>query len=213
MAGGQGGCPAFKLLVEKHFPELADRVSETVSPMCAVSRYIKENYEDAVTVFIGPCIGKKAESAAGEKESADYALTYGEIRAMLRAKDVKLEPEAEDNDQSTLFGKKFANAGGVTAAVIESMKELGCDDEVKVCKCDGIDACKKALTLMKFNRFQDDFMEGMACEGGCVGGPSRHRDPNMAMRDRKTALDNSTDINITENLEKQGADKIDMVRD
>ena len=206
-------CPAFKLLVEKHFPELADRVSETVSPMCAVSRYIKENYEDAVTVFVGPCIGKKAESAAGEKESADYALTYGEIRAMLRAKDVKLEPEAEDNDQSTLFGKKFANAGGVTAAVIESMKELGCDDEVKVCKCDGIDACKKALTLMKFNRFQDDFMEGMACEGGCVGGPSRHRDPNMAMRDRKTALDNSTDINITENLEKQGADKIDMVRD
>lgn len=206
-------CPAFKLLVEKHFPELADRVSETVSPMCAVSRYIKENYEDAVTVFIGPCIGKKAESAAGEKESADYALTYGEIRAMLRAKEVKLEPEAEDNDQSTLFGKKFANAGGVTAAVIESMKELGCDDEAKVCKCDGIDACNKALTLMKFNRFQDDFMEGMACEGGCVGGPSRHRDPNMAMRDRKTALDNSTDINITENLEKQGADKIDMVRD
>lgn len=66
---------------------------------------------------------------------------------------------------------------------------------------------------MKFNRFQDDFMEGMACEGGCVGGPSRHRDPNMAMRDRKAALDNSTDINITENLEKQGADKIDMVRD
>lgn len=206
-------CPAFKLLVEKHFPELADMVSETVSPMCAVSRYIKENYEDAVTVFIGPCIGKKAESAVGEKESADYALTYGEIRAMLRAKDVKLEPEAEDNDQSTLFGKKFANAGGVTAAVIESMKELGCEDEVKVCKCDGIDACKKALTLMKFNRFQDDFMEGMACEGGCVGGPSRHRDPNMAMRDRKAALDNSTDINITENLEKQGADKIDMVRD
>ena len=150
---------------------------------------------------------------AGEKESADYALTYGEIRAMLRAKDVKLEPEAEDNDQSTLFGKKFANAGGVTAAVIESMKELGHEDEVKVCKCDGIDACKKALTLMKFNRFQDDFMEGMACEGGCVGGPSRHRDPNMAMRDRKATLDNSTDINITENLEKQGADKIDMVRD
>lgn len=88
---------------------------------------------------------------------------------MLRAKEVKLEPEAEDNDQSTLFGKKFANAGGVTEAVIESMKELGCEDEVKVCKCDGIDACKKALTLMKFNRFQDDFMEGMACEGGCVG--------------------------------------------
>lgn len=109
-------CPAFKKYIEKHFPELKDLISETVSPMCAVSRYIKKKYPGAVTVFIGPCIAKKSESLSGEKDTADYALTYGEIRAMLRAKGVKLEPEEDTDDQSSIYGKKFANAGGVTAA-------------------------------------------------------------------------------------------------
>lgn len=205
-------CPAFKKYIEKHFPELKDLISETVSPMCAVSRYIKKKYPGAVTVFIGPCIAKKSESLSGEKDTADYALTYGEIRAMLRAKGVKLEPEEDTDDQSSIYGKKFANAGGVTAAVLESMKELGCTDDVSVCKCSGIAECKKALTLLKVGRLPEDFVEGMACEGGCVGGPSRHRAPNVAMRDRNEALSKSTDISIMDNLDKQEAAAVDMVR-
>ena len=205
-------CPAFKKYIEKHFPELKDVISETVSPMCAVSRYIKKKYPGAVTVFIGPCIAKKSESLSGEKDTADYALTYGEIRAMLRAKGVKLEPEEDTDDQSSIYGKKFANAGGVTAAVLESMKELGCTDDVSVCKCSGIAECKKALTLLKVGRLPEDFIEGMACEGGCVGGPSRHRAPNVAMRDRNEALSKSSDISIMDNLDKQEAAAVDMVR-
>lgn len=205
-------CPAFKKYIEKHFPELKDLISETVSPMCAVSRYIKKKYPGAVTVFIGPCIAKKSESLSGEKDTADYALTYGEIRAMLRAKGVKLEPEEDTDDQSSIYGKKFANAGGVTAAVLESMKELGCTEDVSVCKCSGIAECKKALTLLKVGRLSEDFIEGMACEGGCVGGPSRHRAPNVAMRDRNEALSKSTDISIMDNLDKQEAAAVNMVR-
>ena len=205
-------CPAFKNYIEKHFPTLKDAISETVSPMCAVSRYIKEKFPGAVTVFIGPCIAKKAESMSGEKDTADYALTYGEIRAMLRAKGVKLEPEEDTDDQGSIYGKKFANAGGVTAAVLESMKELGCTGDVSVCKCSGITECKKALTLMKVGRLPEDFIEGMVCEGGCVGGPSRHRDPNLAMRDRNTALAKSSDILIKDNLDKQNAETVDMIR-
>ena len=205
-------CPAFKNYIEKHFPTLKDAISETVSPMCAASRYIKEKFPGAVTVFIGPCIAKKAESMSGEKDTADYALTYGEIRAMLRAKGVKLEPEEDTDDQGSIYGKKFANAGGVTAAVLESMKELGCTGDVSVCKCSGITECKKALTLMKVGRLPEDFIEGMVCEGGCVGGPSRHRDPNLAMRDRNAALAKSSDILIKDNLDKQNAETVDMIR-
>lgn len=205
-------CPAFKKLIEKHYPELKSAISETVSPMCAVSRYLKDKYPGAITVFIGPCIAKKSESMSGETGTADYALTYGEIRAMLRAKGVKLEPEEDTDDCSSIFGKKFANAGGVTASVIESMKELGCDGNVDVCKCNGVEECKKALTLMKFGKLQQNFVEGMVCEGGCVGGPSRHRPANEAFRDRTAALAKSTDINIKDNLEKQGADKTFMIR-
>ena len=34
-------CPAFVNMVRLHYPDLADCVSTTVSPMCAVSRLIK----------------------------------------------------------------------------------------------------------------------------------------------------------------------------
>ena len=44
-------CPAFKNYIEKHFPTLKDAISETVSPMCAVSRYIKEKFPGAVTIY------------------------------------------------------------------------------------------------------------------------------------------------------------------
>ena len=54
-------CPAFVNMIERHFPELKEKISSTVSPMCAVSRMVKEKNPDAVTVFIGPCIGKKSE--------------------------------------------------------------------------------------------------------------------------------------------------------
>lgn len=205
-------CPSFKRLVEKHFPELVDCISDTVSPMCGISRYLKDKYPGCVTVFIGPCIGKKAEVAEGETNNADYALTYGEIRAMLRAKNVKLEPEEETEDYSSVFGKRFANAGGVTASVLQSMKELGCMDDISVCKCNGIEECKKALTLMKFGRLPENFVEGMVCEGGCVGGPSRHKDPKLALKDRDAAIGKSVNLSISDNLKEQKAEKTFMAR-
>lgn len=51
-------CPAFVNMVRLHFPQLADCVSATVSPMCGVSRLIKAQDPEAVTVFIGPCVAK-----------------------------------------------------------------------------------------------------------------------------------------------------------
>ena len=54
-------CPAFVNMVRLHYPELAECVSTTVSPMCAVSRLIKAKDPEAITVFIGPCVAKKSE--------------------------------------------------------------------------------------------------------------------------------------------------------
>lgn len=92
-------CPAFVNMIKQHFPMLLENMSTTVSPMCAVSRMVKAQDPEAVTVFIGPCIAKKSETLDLNIEgNADYALTFGEIRALLRAKDINLEPE-EDNAQ------------------------------------------------------------------------------------------------------------------
>ena len=80
-------------MVRRHFPDMADKISTTVSPMCAVSRMIKAKEPDAVTVFVGPCVAKKSEVVDQKIEgNADYVLTYSEIRAIMSAKNVELQP-------------------------------------------------------------------------------------------------------------------------
>ena len=83
-------------LIKKHYPTLIDNLSTTVSPMCAVSRMLKAKDPETVTVFIGPCMAKKAEAADKSVEgNADFVLTFGEAIELMRAKDVELEPEEE----------------------------------------------------------------------------------------------------------------------
>lgn len=194
-------CPAFVNMINQHFPELSNLISETVSPMCAVSRMIKAKDPDAVTVFIGPCIAKKSEVADQKiTGNADYALTFGEIRAIMRAKEVTLEPEENSLQRASTFGKRFGNGGGVTAAVLQSMKEQEQDINPTVCICDGAEECKKALLLLKNGRLTQDFVEGMACLGGCVGGPSRHADPMKTKKDRDALIDSADDRSVLDNL-------------
>ena len=169
-------CPAFVNMIKQHFPMLLDNMSTTVSPMCGVSRMIKAQDPEAVTVFIGPCIAKKSETMdLNIQGNADYAITLGEIRAMMRAKGVELEPEENTLQNGSVFGKRFGNGGGVTAAVLQCLKEQGENTDINVMKCNGAAECKKALLLLKVGKLPADFVEGMACVGGCVGGPSKHK--------------------------------------
>lgn len=207
-------CPAFVNMVRLHYPQLAECVSTTVSPMCAVSRMIKAQDPDAVTVFIGPCIAKKSEVVDQKIEgNADYVLTYSEIRAIMRAKGVKLEPCPNDDQIASVFGKRFANAGGVTAAVLESLKEADENIDAKVCKANGSAECKKALLLMKVGRLPEDFIEGMICEGGCVGGPSAFNDQFSSKKNRDTLIAEADAREIHENLNNYKMDSFSMHRD
>lgn len=204
-------CPAFVNMIKKHYPELIDNVSTTVSPMCAVSRMLKAKEPDAVTVFIGPCISKKSEVKDHAIEgNADFALTYSEIRAMMRAKDIELEEDDNTYQESSVYGKRFANAGGVTEAVLQSLKES--DDEIAatVNKCNGAAECKKALLLMKVGRLPEDFIEGMICEGGCVGGPSAFRPQASFKKDREEIISEADERGIHENLDHYDMDAFSM---
>ena len=202
-------CPAFVNMIKKHYPELIDNVSTTISPMCAVSRMLKAKEPDAVTVFIGPCISKKSEVKDHAIEgNADYALTYSEIRAMMRAKDIELEEDDNTYQESSVYGKRFANAGGVT--VLQSLKES--DDEIAatVNKCNGAAECKKALLLMKVGRLPEDFIEGMICEGGCVGGPSAFRPQASFKKNRDAIISEADERGIHENLDHYDMDAFSM---
>lgn len=206
-------CPAFVNMIKKHFPEVLDNMSSTISPMCAVSRMVKAQDPDAVTVFIGPCIAKKSEAQDhGITGNADYVLTFGEIRAILKAKNVQLEPEENTTQEASVFGKRFGNGGGVTAAVVQSLKETGENTDIKVMTCSGAAECKKALTLLKMGKLQDDFVEGMICQGGCVGGPSRHKGEIEAKKARDGLIAEADDRTICDNLSNYDMDSFSMHR-
>ena len=165
-------CPAFVNMIKQHFPTLLDNMSTTVSPMCGVSRMLKERDPETITVFIGPCIAKKSETLdLNITGNADYAMTFGEIRAMMRAKGVELEPEENTYQESSVFGKRFGNSGGVTAAVVQCFKEMNEDISPNVMKCNGAAECKKALLLMKSEKLFQIFRTIPAIPSYCSGNP------------------------------------------
>ena len=62
------------------------------------------------------------------------------------------------------------------------MKEQNIDFEIKPVVCDGIEACRVALLKLSKNALDGNFIEGMACVGGCIGGAGclTHGEKNKA---------------------------------
>ena len=139
-------------------------------------------------------------------------MTFGEIRAMMRARGVELQPAVNDYQEGSIFGKRFGNGGGVAAAVLECMKERDEKFDARVLRCNGGDECRKALLLMKAGRLPEDFVEGMVCIGGCVGGPSKHKAENEAKKARDQLIGEADDRKILENLQKYPMDQFSMHR-
>ena len=80
--------------------------------------------------------------------------------------------EVEENPLASNYGRNFAHSGGVAAAVMQAAKEKGDTTVYKAVNANGGKMCKTQLMLMQMGRFQGDILEGMCCEGGCIGGPA-----------------------------------------
>ena len=209
-------CPAFISMMHHHFPELYETCkSTTVSPMVAVNRYLKSQDPDCVTVFIGPCIAKKGETLNENiADNTNYAMTYGEMVALLDSKGIEITPVEEDYQEASLFGKRFAGTGGVANAVLQAMQEMGEDTaDITLLKCAGGEECRKALLLLKAGRLKEDFIEGMMCPGGCVGGPSKHQAEPLVEKARTGLLAAADNRGILENLAKYPMAQFSMFRD
>lgn len=198
-------CPAFLSYIEKNFPSEASNISNTVSPMIAMGRVIKSKLPEAKVVFIGPCTAKKAEARKpGVSDAIDYVLTFEELCAMLDAFNVVPEscPEEPINEGS-IFGRGFAMAGGLTAAVENFIKTNNIDAEFKPVKISGHIEIKKTLSLAKVKRLQGNFIEGMMCEGGCINGAgvfynSIHAKPAFIKESKNSTIENVSDNKISE---------------
>jgi len=189
-------CPAFVDFIEKNFPQLKDSISHNLSPMGTISKYLKENEAPCKVVFIGPCTAKKAEVQLDKvKPYVDCALTFEELQALFDSKDIDITTLEEGVlDNASYFGRIFARSGGLSDSVAEALKEQGLTDFVlKPCACDGIEECKIALLKKSKNMLDANFIEGMACIGGCIGGAGclTHGEKNKAEVDKygKEALE------------------------
>ncbi|MBO6215370.1 MAG: ferredoxin, partial [Lachnospiraceae bacterium] len=121
---------------------------------------------------------------------------------------------ADPYQEASVWGKKFAGSGGVAEAVIECMKERGeITSDITMIKCAGGDDCRKTLMLMRAGKLQEDFVEGMICPGGCVGGPSKHKAEAEVMKARGTLLAKADQRRVLENLKDYPMDKFSMHRD
>ena len=182
-------CPAFVTYIRKPFPKMADNISHNLSPMAMISRYIKQTTPGAKIIFIGPCTAKKMEIQQDSvREWVDVALTFEELQALFDSRDIDIMTLGEDVlDNASYFGRIFARCGGLADAVAEGLKEQGIDDfELKPISCDGIEACKTALLKKRKNVLDANFIEGMACIGGCIGGAGclTHGEKNKAEVDK-----------------------------
>jgi len=183
-------CPAFVAYIEKQFPDFVEHISHNLSPMATIAKYIKETEENAKIVFIGPCTAKKAEF---QKESVrpyiDSVMTFEELQALFDSRDLDITSMEEDIlDNASYFGRIFARSGGLADAVAQGLKEQGLDGDfaLKAVSCDGIEACRTALLKASKNVLDANFIEGMACMGGCIGGAGclTHGEKNKAEVDK-----------------------------
>ena len=181
-------CPAFVRYVKTAFPNLEPLVSHNLSPMATLAKYIKQTDENAKVVFIGPCTAKKAEAQLESvRPYVDVVMTFEELQALYDSRDVDITTlEDEPLDEASYYGRIFARSGGLTEAVAQSMKEQEIDFDLKPIACDGIEECRVALLKKNKNVLDANFIEGMACVGGCIGGAGclTHGERNKADIDK-----------------------------
>lgn len=177
-------CPMWIAMLRRVYKELMPHVPAAVSPMIACGRVIKRLEPGAKVVFIGPCLAKKAEAREPDiADAVDYVLTFQEVRDIFAFADIHPEKMAEDNrEHSSMGGRIYARAGGVSQAVQDCVQRLNPNRKIKVhaVQASGVPACKQLLNDLKEGKLDANFLEGMGCVGGCVGGPRALIDKEFA---------------------------------
>ena len=173
-------CHSVNMLIQKYFSKALPYLAPVLSPMQAHSKMIKSEHPGAKTVFIGPCISKKAEADEyrAYEGSVDCVLTFDEMFEWLGSEDVVLEKL--EKDAAGEYGCK-ASFFPITGGILRSMAEE--DPDYTYVAVDGIGGCSQALRDILDGNIRNCFIEMSACEGSCIGGPVALRNGKSPMHD------------------------------
>jgi len=174
-------CPAVTRLIRVRFPELAEHVLPIAQPMEIMARLvrdrmIREGYPpDEVGIFyISPCTANVTASRnpiGFEGREIDGAIAISEIFWPLY-NIVKGLKESDIITRAGSQGIRWAAIGGQAKSL---------DDQYRSLAIDGLDHLIEVLESLSMGRLHGvDFIEAMACTGGCVGGPLNIENPYVA---------------------------------
>ena len=120
-------------------------------------------------------MAKKKEAREEDiADAIDYVLTFQEVQDIFHAAGIQAERLSEDEkEHSSRAGRIYARTGGVSEAVKKTVEQIDPDKKIPVIpeQADGVPACKKLIERIQKGETEANFFEGMACNGGCVGGP------------------------------------------
>ena len=176
-------CPAYVSWVNKHAQTLKPFVSDTLSPMVYAAKKVKKQYPDAEVVFIGPCLAKRYE--AESVDEVDYIMSFEELGAFMVAYNIDINSceELPLNPEITNLARGYAQAGGVRNAIASTINE-----NYTTTNIEGLDKSNQRALKAMIKTPQAQFVEVMACEGGCINGPCSLAPFSLAKRQMKKAL-------------------------
>lgn len=215
-------CPVWFNLTRKGYPDMYNHMSPSVSPMIASGRFLKSMYKDAKVVFISPCIAKKSEINEPELKGAiDFVISFRELSEIFSALDIYLgDLHADEKDQASMGGRIYARTGGVSFSVKTVVNRLEPRRLIKLKskKVDGVKNCKLILDdLSSGVDINANFIEGMGCTGGCVGGPRTNIDADKAAKmvnefgEDSLIMTPFDNLNVMKILKQSGINSIDEI--
>lgn len=166
-------CPAVSKLVQVRFPELTKNITTLKSPMGVTARMVRRRLEaeknlpaeDVGVFFITPCAAKATEVKDQENKDDNYDIINGaiaikDIYGPLRAQ-LKIVEEEAGLHRATPDGYRWALSGGESryAGGRRSIHVHGISNVIAVLE-----------EIENGNLEEIEFVEGLACIGGCVGG-------------------------------------------
>jgi iron only hydrogenase large subunit-like protein len=195
-------CPAIVRFIQIRFPELIHHILPIISPMEVAAREVKANLvrkgineKDIGVFFISPCAAKatNVRNPIGfDKSSVDKVLSIKDVYMKLIPVLKKIE-HPEILRQSSSNGIGWAMSGG-------EGEFLGIDNYIAV---DGIENVNKILEKVENGKLIDvDFIEALACHGGCLGGPLTVENSFVAKNHLKKLLRHSATLKEQDDKEQ-----------
>ena len=188
-------CAGYNQLIKKHLPEIKPYESDTKTPLYYTAEIVKKEHPKAVTVFLSPCVAKRAEGF--ENPNVDFVMNYEELGALFVAKKIQITEleESTYSVESSKQARNFGLSGGVAESVRASLQD---DSKLKSYVINGLnkDSIKQLKKYATSGCCEDgcNLVEVMCCEGGCIGGNASINNQKIAKKLIDTLANSSKDI-------------------